>query len=147
MALDGLDPTKAFDYVVPLTDMFELVRITLESENNAKADIDGFFTRAVLANGCLIQVLDINGNVIQRFGTDDHPIKDTAGWGILSGVDSVSDSTGGESRHNVRWTVANAGASMKIMPGNTFRVIVRDDLSGIGSMHMMLQGLMHKENH
>ncbi len=95
---------------------------------------------AELANGCLIQVVDANDNVLVDF-TDGEPIKKNADFNYITGIDTVLDVAPGVDFVRVRFTIAAAGNDMIIGATQKVRFVIQDDLSGLVDMRCMCQGI------
>ena len=118
-------------------------RVTVIVRDMAMSVPTGFFSIDELANGLWIVSRDADQKVLQDFGTADRPIRTSAGFGALAGVDVESDSVAIESCFNVRWTLSKTGMPLGMRNGGDFVVSVRDDLTDLIEFTMMIQGLEH----
>ena len=153
------DPTMAalgtaiaplnFDFTVPAGKVFETERLMVTCVDDAIEQITGFFTLSALTNGLLIQVIDGDGStVLQHFGTDVLPIRRHEDFAALAGNDiSESSSLGNAARFGIRWTISAAGSTMILYEGQTFRVVVQDDLSSLTQLTGVVQGLLDEVGH
>jgi hypothetical protein len=139
--VDGSIASQVFEYVVPAGKHAWLHRINTEGHNGSITR-DNFLGIAALTNGILFQVLDDQDNILIDF-TDGEGIKITTEFSALSGVDTQIDTRGGgEDGIAIRWTFDRAGEPIFMKEGYKFRLIVRDNLTGISQLRMMLQGII-----
>lgn len=140
MAVNGTTP-KVFEYVVPAGKNVWIQRLNIFG-TNTNIDPDNFFGISALSNGLKIEVVDSSDVLIKDF-TDGLPIKSLIDLSALAGSDAGSsiDRLGSaDSGATVRWTISKAGEPLFIREGYKFRVTVRDNISGITKLRMMLQG-------
>lgn len=141
MNVDGSGTPVLFDYVIPENFVGLLVRVNIHLYNSS-IQPDGFGGLAALANGILIQALDADNNLLIDF-TDGYPIKKSCEWTGLAGTDAGIDQHGGQTDSQyIRWTIAKAGEKLELDEGQKFRIMIRDDLTGIPQFRAMLQGLL-----
>jgi hypothetical protein len=142
MAVNGSVTEASFVFTAQRS--MHLERITMMCTDDAREIENGFFTIAApgLTNGIQLafRTLPKHGDFAELFGTGFAPIKRHADLGVLAGTDVQSDGTNNRSRFTIRWTIAKSGANYKMNAGDTFSAIVRDDLSGITLLRMMVQG-------
>jgi len=93
-----------------------------------------------LTTGCIFTVTDSNGTVTQTFG--DWPLTNNASWSLLAGTDIDRDTGAGDDSLTVRWTLAKAGAPLKLGAGESLNFTVRDDLTPLTQFHIMAQGII-----
>jgi hypothetical protein len=98
---------------------------------------------AALANGIRAVVLDKDGNEVLDF-LEGETIKANVDWALLAGVDNLiyAPTGAGDDSLSVRWTLTKGlgEPGLTLEPGQIFRVIVQDDLSGLTSFRMFAQG-------
>lgn len=106
--------------------------------------IDGFFSLPALTEGLLVSIFNPENDVQLNFGGTvvGTGIRTSAEFGLLAGVDVDVASFANTSRHIVRWTLSEAfgGALLFVPKGQSLRVIIRDDLSGLAFFNTMVQG-------
>lgn len=66
-------------------------------------------------------------------------------FSLLAGIDSeaVNTTPANDDAWHSRWTIAKAGDSLRLYPGEQFMVLIRDDISALTSFQMMLQGIKY----
>lgn len=139
MNVNGAVTPVVFKYTA--TAECDLHRINIAVLDNAAAeDPNGFFVIAALTNGLLIECYDSGDTLLQDFGTTDTPIKQHAELAALAASDIVAEDTT-DTRMAVRWTFDKAGDALHLRPGDYFQISVRDNLTTIELLRMMLQGV------
>jgi hypothetical protein len=109
-----------------------LIRMNVYLEDNGQFRGDRYGSTAALSTGIKIKVLDADGTTVLKDYTDGWAIKKIGHWGLLAGVDvHGTDYTTGNNTWLVRWTMAKAGQEVSLFPGQSFQVIVADNL-GVG---------------
>lgn len=135
------DPVE-FKFVTPR--VVELHRINFAVDSSTgKEDIIGFFSLGELTNGLTIvhrRRPAQGGTTHHNFGTGKVPIRRHNDFTSLAGVDVDSDSVGNTSRYSVRWTLVRSGMPHFMQQFEEFVVSVRDDLRGLDSFRVMVQG-------
>jgi len=130
-----------YSYTVPAGKDFYLQRVNVTMIDGT-VTILKFGGENALTNGCLFQVRDAGGTVLQHFGTDDVPIKRNIDFAALAGPDVPVEPAAGDDAFIVRWTVAKAGEPVRISAGDSFNFISQDSLAGITEMNIMVQGIL-----
>ncbi len=122
----------------------ELVRLNVLLLASTVAPAD-FGSESELTNGLEITTRDVNGLETFDF-MDGLGLIKNADWTSLAGVDSAPTAAAGGANPDllaVRWTLMRGGASVELKAGESFRVTVRDDISGIVQLRCKLQGQLH----
>lgn len=151
MNVDGSSTPVDFSYTLPAAhvgyaELFRL-NVLLLAPTVDPADFGAISDG--LAEGLQITVRAAGGGMLFDY-TRQASIKLNANWGSLSGpVDSVRDVVAGVKPDlwGVRWTFANSGEKLELMPGQAFRITVNDDLSGASDVvqfRCMLQGQLFR---
>lgn len=92
-----------------------------------------------LTKGIQFLIKDDSGKVLFDF-LDGDGVKQNRGFGLLAGPDWALATGAGVDAVTVRWTFARAGRQVLLKPGQGFVCTVRDDLTAVNDMGMMLQG-------
>jgi len=92
-----------------------------------------------LTNGLGFEIRGENGALLKSF-TGGMPITRNADWGTLAGVDWSQSIGAGLDAVTVRWSMFKSGKEVLMFPGETFQCEVRDDLSSLTEMTIMIQG-------
>ncbi len=93
-----------------------------------------------LTNGVKIEHLSTAGAVLFDF-TDGHPMKINADWSLLAGTDDMIHPAAGPDAIPIRWTLAKAGSAFHLNQGQSLRISVQDDLTGLTTFEAMAQGV------
>lgn len=140
----SLSEPSIFEYEIPEGQTIDLTRLNFVLTGwgaihpNNFAGIEGG-----LSNGCLLQIVDIDGSVLLLDFTDGVPITTNDNFAKLAGVDSVAVDVGnGDDWFPVRFTVEKAGKKMRLTEGQRIRWTNRDDLKSITRFQVMAQGVI-----
>ena len=93
-----------------------------------------------LTNGIIIKVLDKDNNVKINLTSENNPIKYNAAWAGYCYDADVKGWGTGDDVLAVRWTFANSGKPITLLPGWKLIVILNDDLTGLTEHHFHVQG-------
>ena len=140
MNVDGSSSTVDFSYTVPVDGENFISRcIVYIQDANPQPTLFGGIT--ALTNGLLVEVLDDQGGVLKTFN-DARAIQDNSDFASLGGVDVRYQLGTGVDDVVVRWSIDRhtGGDTLQLRAGETFRVRVRDDLSGLTAFRWVLQG-------
>ena len=140
MNVNGLGAPIYFDYVA-VDPIFWAERVNIDISDGAIL-ADGFGGRAALTNGLTLKYHDSDDSVLLDF-LDGLVLKENHEWSHLAGVDVDRDTQVGNTDDSliVRWTIAKAGAPLKMVSGQYLRVTVQDDLSDLTHYEMNIQGV------
>jgi hypothetical protein len=129
-----------FGYTVPVGVTAHIARcnIFMRDATPTPSEFGGI---PALTNGLEVQVLDDQSQVVNDFH-GARPITRNADFVAFAGIDVVYETGVGEDTVNIRWTLTrqSGGESLLLKEGETFRVRVRDDLTGITEFFWVLQG-------
>lgn len=147
MNVNGSVTAVNFDITAPAGDkdktFIKRINVLIQDTGVRPDWFGGTGVGAALSNGLRIVVLDKDGNELLDW-VDGATIKDNGEWVFLAGVDSpiYSPLGAGDDEVSVRWTLERGlgPPGYELEPGQTFRVIVQDNLSGITSFRMFAQG-------
>jgi len=148
MAVDGTTPIS-FRYTVPEGRIalphrviFALMDINIQYE---------FFAGlgAVLANGIQIRLLDTDDSVLLDF-TNGVPIKSTHEFVVLAGgdVNILQTSLGVDpDMVGIRWTLDKTGYVPYLTAGQSFEILISDNLAAVDHLHAFVQGRVVSPTH
>lgn len=141
MAINATSET-AFEWTNNKTNQHAVIsRINIVEENQAAAAYPAKFAGLdALASGVLIGVYDADGTT-QLLNFTPDPIKAQAEWSSLAGIDNVEDDSAQVDALYIRWTIAKAGSTLILTPGQSIRFTIRDDLSDMERFTAMVQGV------
>ena len=139
MQVDGSVTAVPFEFTTPADCLIARCNIYILDANPTPTVFGGL--GGELTNGLLIQVLDDTPAVIKTFVTQ-RPTANNADIVALAGIDVSYDLGAGTDSVAARWTFArHSGGYDLFMPaGQTFRVTIRDDLTGLTQFHWVLEG-------
>ena len=142
MNTDSNAAFSIFEFQVPSGREFKLSRINfLLTDSTMQPDNFGSIGGG-LSNGCILQIVDQDGVILQHFATDIVPIKANADFGGLAGVDIPVIQVGaGNDLLPIRFSVFKAGASMLLIGRQRIRWTNRDDIGAIARFRGMIQGI------
>ncbi len=141
--LGTLGTPVPFSYVVPADFRAVFTRLTVELLD-ATVDPGIFGGIGVLANGLEITTRTAADAEIVDY-TDGLNIRRNGDWALLAGIDSEPDTAVGPNPDlwSVRWTFSKSFTEpMELTAGQSFRILVQDDLTTLDLFHCMLQGLL-----
>lgn len=138
MAVDGSETPVHFDHlagaVCHISRVLFLIRDTaIKPEQFAGVD--------ALANGCMVQVLDVDGSTPILDFLDGSTIQTHHDFALLAGSDVLVQPGVNADVITVRWTIAKAGAPLQLLTGQRIRFTVNDDLSPISAFNCRVQGV------
>ena len=137
----ALATPSVFIYTVPAGNFAYISRVNiLLIDTNTVTD--GFAQLSALTNGILVQAMDSAGVESEDF-TNGRPILQHMDFVYLAGVDV--DLISGAAQPDVikiRWTLERAlnQEPLFLRPGESLRMTIRDDLTGIETFRAMVQG-------
>lgn len=139
MAVDGTTPVE-FDYQVPAGERFDLERINIViTDTNITNDKFGGIT--ALTNGLTVEVIESDGTTLAFDFTADKKIRTNTDFAFFAGSDTEIFGSGLVDAVLVRWTISKAGAPLRLDRQQYLRVTVSDNLTGLTSMGIMVQGI------
>lgn len=143
MAVDASSGDLKFRHVVPNNETHVIYRLMMWGIASAKIMPEGFFTIAALGegDGMLVRAINTDGSVVKDFA-DGEEIRHHAHIGMLSGVDVATEVSGGNAASwTIRWTLAEAGAPLKLTAGRGIEIVQRANLSAFTMFEAMVQGI------
>ena len=140
MSVDGSSTPVKYKYTVPTDSRALITRVMIVILDKGPIPTK-FGGVATLTNGLDIQIFDSDGTTVLVDFLDGAPITQNAEFGCLAGVDIQIDAGAASDSLIVRWTLRDAGASAVLTEGQIFQMTVNDDLTGLDSMVVLVQGL------
>jgi len=137
MAVAG---TAEYSYTVPTGYVLDIARINMKLFGSS-IRINRWGGSAI-TNGCLIQIRDAEGSVLEHFGTDKESLTKLGDFACLAGVDGIIIGGTGDDIFQLRWTISKAGAKMRLTEDQSFVFKTQDSLAGNTEQMMMLQGVL-----
>ncbi len=139
-----VDPS-IFEYQIPFTRQLKLRRINFELVESAMQNQRFAGLMSALANGCLLEIIDVDGITRLLDFLDNAPVTMNADFAILAGVDSVVNVLGaGDDALPIRFTIGKAGAMMLLSAGRRIRFTIQDNLSSITRFRAQTQGIFEE---
>ena len=139
--VDGSTTPVNFEFPVPGDRRFLWTRtniLFIASTPNAEK----FGNLAKLDNGCLLQEINPDGSV-RRTWNRRFPIRQNGDWMLLAGTDNTHEFAAGAGSAGARWTVEKAGSKVWVPPGGRIRLVIQDDLDGLDSFRVCIQGQLY----
>ena len=135
---------SSYSYVVPAGRTFDLERINF-SLIDAGSEPGQFGGVASLTTGCGFAIVGSNGTTVkQNFA--NHKIQHNQDWVYFAGVDMLIQSGTPNDAVSVRWTLAKAGAAVRMVAGESIVFTVADDLTGLIEGGIMVQGVLNRSD-
>lgn len=142
MNVNGSVTPVSFRYTVPAGKIALPFRVVF-----ALADVNIEYLKfaglgLVLTNGIHVHILDTDDSVLLDF-TNGTPIKSTHEFTVLAGGDVNILQTGlGQDPDfvAVRWTLGNTGYVPYLKAGQSFEILINDDLLLVDHLHAFVQG-------
>ena len=135
-AVDGSVASKAFVYNPD--ENVEISRMIVMIQTAANISAEKYGDQAVLTNGVNVEWIRTNNGTLDL--VDGLYVKSNAHWGGLCYDVDHWDPSVGNKFVLVRWTFGQTGKPLYMYPGDEFRVVIRDDLTGLVAQTFMLQG-------
>lgn len=133
--------TPQYFYIKPrLTPYIDVHRMIVFVRDAGAMDVENYGNIPGLTNGISLEIIDTAGNVLADLADGD-PIKSNGEWQALCYDATVSSWGTGDEVFCARWTFAKAGRPITLKAGNSIRVGIHDDLTGLVSHLFTFQGL------
>lgn len=141
--VDGSVTPQYFE-LRPSTEHLEVHRIIVLIGDATPISAETYGAVPTLTNGVLVDKVRGTGagaTLIERF--TDVPIVSNVGWGQYCYDTKVDDYGAGDNYVGVRWTLAKAGEPLFLDAGlgDTLRVTIQDDLTGLTEHSFVVEGL------
>lgn len=122
------------------TGYVDIYRMIVSIEDGTAMWANRYGGEAALAVGIFVKIIDSDGLTVLKDLTDNIAIKANAQWGQLCyDVDVKAWGTGNELLVS-RWTFSAAGSPIRLNPGQSLRVVLNDDFTGLVDHKFMIQG-------
>ena len=144
MVTSGAGSAKTYKYTVPTDKVFDWHRTNVLIIDTAM-DGSKFGGVTSTTSGVQFHVVDSDETVLLHLtdSLESSGVKNNGEFGLLAGVDvNIIDGTPNDTCL-VRWTIARAGAPMKLTAGQYIACTVRDDLTGLIRYHTQVQGILN----
>lgn len=141
MRSDGGVITRHYQYQLPdeVGNFLDIGSIVIVLED-ADIVLDKFADRNPLVNGVLFHIVDRDSTTILYDFTAGFDIKLTTDFAFLGGTDIEIGGPGSTQRMIVHWNLLDTGASLRLLPGQYFRCVIQDKMTGLTQMSMQLKG-------
>ena len=128
MNVDGSVTPQVFKLLCPTNFTIQLTSISVFIQDASKFKTDTYGKLATLTNGIKLEYL--RGTAIID-ATSQLPIRSSSDWLAYAFNSAVTDFGGGQEILALEYNLEYHGRSIKMSPGDEFRAIVRDDLTGL----------------
>ena len=139
LAVDASSAAVKFSYKVPTGRVARIHRIMIVILDKPITPTN-FGGISALTNGLKFDVINKDGVSTVFDFLDGVTIKRNADFGCLAGVDVQIDAGGAADMLLVRWTISDVGANCFLTEDQSFQITVQDDLTGLDSASVMIQG-------
>lgn len=128
-------------YIVDTTQTLVIYRMLVFYQDGLGGNVSEYGNLgAALTNGIEIQTMRRDGTTVRNDLTDGVPVKQNGDWARLCYDYTYQDHGSGDSIYTARWTFANSGRPITLEPGQSFRMIINDDLTALTSHYAVVQG-------
>lgn len=134
--VNGSAEPAIFEYTAP-EDHVDISRLIVTIVDEGKFQTAYYGNRISLTNGIKVEIVD-NGNLLDLL--DGETIKTNVGWASLCHDFTYFDIGIGNNMATMRWTFAKAKYPLILFKGQTFRVTIQDDLTGLVEHFFQIQG-------
>jgi len=129
---------ETFKITAPAGEAYSITRMIVFVRDNATLTAAGYGALSELSNGVELGVYDDTGTRVLNL--TPVPVTSNAGWaGYCYDVETRAWG-GGDNALSARWTFAATGSPIVLPPGYELRAEFSDDLSGLVSHTIMVQG-------
>ena len=129
---------KNFMYTCPADVRYVTInRLIIYIEDTGNFSADGYGALSGLTNGIQVRVEHAGETILL---TNNKPVKTNLHWGQMCYDTSYISFGSGDNGLTVRWTFGNSGKPIKLYPGESLIVLVRDNLSGLVDHTFFAQG-------
>jgi hypothetical protein len=120
-------------------EILELNRMIVHIADNGSILPHTYGALAALSNGLDVGIYDAGDVLIQE---NEVPLKANGQWGRVCYDVSFNDRGAGfDGFCQVRWTFSKTGQPMRLTEGQSFRITVNDDLTGLLEHYFHVQGV------
>ena len=139
LRVDGSVTPVSFRYTVP-TGKIAIISRMLTHIVDSGMQWQEFAGITALTNGLTIKALDVDDSVLLDF-IDGNTIQNNGDWSHVAGSDEVLQLSAGPDLLAIRWSLFKTGFVPFLEEGQSFEVLVQDDLStGIDVLSILIQG-------
>jgi hypothetical protein len=135
-AVNGSSTPVVFEWV-STEDHAYISRLVVSYVDTGTFDAALYGNGIILTNGISVEVVE-NGTVLDLL--DGETVKSNADWQAVSYDFHYNDIGQGDNVASIRWTFARAGHPLELNEGDSLRVTIQDDLTGLTSHYFQLQG-------
>lgn len=139
MAVDGSTTPVAFRYVAPASGA-KLMRCLIFYSDTGSFDATKFGNGITMTAGLEFAVVDSDGSTVKLDLLNGETIKTNADISAVCFDTSHLTMGTGPETNAARWTFSKAGAPLELETGDSFTVTVNDNLSGLNTFTIMVQG-------
>ena len=133
MNVDGSATPQVFKLKCPAGFTIQLCSISVFMRDQSRFTANTYGKLSALTNGIKLEYL--RGTTLFDV-TSQLPIKSNSDWLAYAFNSSNVDFGGGQEILALEYNLGDHGRSVKLSPGDEFRAIVRDDLTGLSSHYI-----------
>lgn len=136
--VDGSSVPKVYQYTVGPGDTLLMYRMIVSYSDSGTFDASFYGNGATLNNGLLVKVVYADSSELDLL--DGAPILSNHDWESMCYDFRYHDYGVGDGVATVRWTFANSGNPILLEAGDSFQVVVQDNLTVLTGQRFNIQG-------
>ncbi len=135
--VDGSSTPVVFSYVAPAR--CRIYRMIVFIQDSGTFDAEKYGNGVTLTNGISVKQVYLDASELDL--CDGHDVVSNAGWQAMC-HDFAHNAIGtGDEVASVRWTFAKAGRPLTLETGESFKVTINDNLTGLEAHYFQIQGV------
>lgn len=141
MAVDGSSTPVEFEFLVPVNTWVDLAQFNIVLTDVAVTN-DKFGALTALTNGVTIEIIDVDTTTVLFDFTATRPIRTNTDFALYAGVSAKLAGGGLVDAVLVEWPLQSSGAVLRVLGGQLIRATVNDNLTGLNTFGILIQGLL-----
>ena len=138
MAVDGSTTPVLYKVTCPVGETYELHRVIVTVRDTGSFDTGGFGNGSALTNGIQVLTNRPTRAIVEKDKTLQLPIKRNSDWGAYMYDAEVHTFGTGDQVFHGRYTFDQDGEPLKLGPGDSLIVSIRDDCTTVNEMHVRI---------
>ncbi len=143
LSVDGSSIPAKYEYTVPSGKTAEIFSFNIDIVDGGIGFNEFGGLGSPLTNGVQIEIYDDDGTTVLLDLTDGHGIKINTHWTHFAGLAVITPAAGDDGLQVRAHLVEDNGHPIQLEEGQTFRVTVNDNLTGITHFEFMLHGMIY----
>lgn len=141
MAVDGSSTPVEFEFLIPANTWVDLAQFNIVLTDVAVTN-DKFGAITALTNGVTIEIIDVDTTTVLFDFTATRPIRTNTDFALYAGVSAKLAGGGLVDAVLVEWPLQSTGAVLRVLGGQLIRATVNDNLTGLNTFGILVQGLL-----